>query len=757
LIIPGVQVRTQFEAAPVLPGATGVLGVVGVADRGPVVPTAIGSLGEFTELFGEGSRYTMPEVRTALANGVLTAYIARIAPGRGTAAFTTLKDTEGEDVVRLRARAEGTWGQRLTVVVEAIKTAGGAAKYVNLRVLLDGTQIETVNNLVMDPYSPNYLFDRVNEQSRVLVAVDPRFDAELPAALASGTLDDADARAAFTTLKVGPADVVRAEAKRAGTAGNQLAVQVTEGRAARVLTGAGDAPVLEISARSAGTEGTSIRVAVTAAGPDSVNLTVTPPAPGAPRVVGPATSTAALAAALAGDPDVAARAVGDALPSALASSALQRRVTVTVFSEGRDPRPTPDLASNAAIAAITDPSVAFSVIGGATTLPDHDDGRPLTGGRGKGAALELASDPADPPLLELVPAEGVSAKLTVVIKQGTSTEDGTTAVASLEVRADGQLVETFANLTMDPDDPNYLPRVLASASSFLRGHDLFVRERTTSLPAATVGPAKLAGAVSPLPDDYGDALARLEEVEEVDLVIASAANQLDDAGVRTVHQAVVAHCTKMADVARNRVGLGSVTGAETSVGDILEHADDVRSDHFILSAPARSEPAVAGLLGRQDYFDSPTFKTVASLDAPPGRFTDAQLGQLVTGSVLVVNARRRRGNIVIKGLLTSGRQINVQRTANKAVRDVKAIADVYIGRLNTDGARNALKQQVTALLLQMERDGALVRSADGNDPAFSVDVYSTQADFGNGIVRVDIALRPVRAIDYVYATILVRN
>jgi hypothetical protein len=88
---------------------------------------------------------------------------------------------------------------------------------------------------------------------------------------------------------------------------------------------------------------------------------------------------------------------------------------------------------------------------------------------------------------------------------------------------------------------------------------------------------------------------------------------------------------------------------------------------------------------------------------------------------------------------------------------VKAIADKYIGLLNNEGGRNALKQQITALFLQMTRDGALVPSTDGKDPPFTVDVYSTEADFANGIVRVDIAIRPVRAIDFIYATILVKN
>jgi enamine deaminase RidA (YjgF/YER057c/UK114 family) len=310
---------------------------------------------------------------------------------------------------------------------------------------------------------------------------------------------------------------------------------------------------------------------------------------------------------------------------------------------------------------------------------------------------------------------------------------------------------------MDPDDAEYLPAVL-QGSGLVRGHDLFVRSRSTSMPRNVARPQPFSGGASPLVDDYQEALDRLEQAEEVDLVIASVDNQLDDAGIKAAQQAVVAHCTKMADVARNRIGLGSVTASESpSVNAILDHADDVRSDHFILAAPAGAAAAVAGLLSLQDYFQSPTYKTVPSLGVPAGAYTDANLNQLVGGNVLVVNEKRKLGIIVVKGVLTSGRQINVQRTANKAVRDVKAIADVYIGLLNNQGTRNALRQQITALFLQMERDGAIVPSTDGKDPSFKVDVYSTEADFANGIVRIDIAIRPVRAIDFIYATILVQN
>jgi len=89
LTIPGVQVRTEFEPSPVLPGATGILGVVGVTDRGPVLPTPVGNFAEFIDIFGPASRYSMPEVRTAFANGVQQVVVARTDPGRGQKARLT--------------------------------------------------------------------------------------------------------------------------------------------------------------------------------------------------------------------------------------------------------------------------------------------------------------------------------------------------------------------------------------------------------------------------------------------------------------------------------------------------------------------------------------------------------------------------------------------------------------------------------------------------------------------------------------------
>jgi hypothetical protein len=756
LVLPGVQVRVRFEPAPVPAGATGILGVVGMTDRGPLEPTPIGTFTEFIETFGPGSSFTMPEVRTALINGVSQVVVARTAPGRGKKAFLELVDDDGEKVARLEARAEGAWGERITVRVTPVKTLSGlGTKYVNLELSYDGEVVESLDNLVMDDTSPNYLFTRINEGSRLVTAIDPLFEKELPAAVASAPLADADARPAFAVLTAGTTGVVKAEAKRAGRAGNRLAVDVDDGRAGIVLNDAATPPKpsVDIRARTPGAAGTGIQVAVSS-GPGGLSLQATGIA--APIAF---TDPADLAAKLATNPVIEAVPIDDnpAPPAAAATTALKRRVDLTVFAEGRDLRRYEGLASVATIADVKDPLIAFSAIGGATNLPDANAGIALSGGRDRGAALELAADPADPPLLELVPAPGVAVPLTVKVTSGTSSVDGATPVANLEVIADGDVVETFTDLTMDPDDPGYLPEVLQS-SNYVRAIDLFMPSRTTSLPAAVVRPRKLSGGMAVSTDDYQSALDRLEQAEEVDLVIASVANQLADADVRSVQQQVVAHCTNMAELARNRIGLGSVTASEDGkVTSILDHADDVRSDHFILCVPAGSEGAVAGLLGRQLFFESPTFKTIAALGVPPGRYTDAQLTQLVSGKLLVVNQRRGLGVIVIKGLLTSGRQINVQRTANEAVRAVAAIGKQYIGLLNNEGARNALKQQVFAMLLQMELDGAIVPSTDGTSPAFSVDVHSSQADFANGIVRVDIALRPVRAADNILGSVVIQN
>jgi hypothetical protein len=157
--------------------------------------------------------------------------------------------------------------------------------------------------------------------------------------------------------------------------------------------------------------------------------------------------------------------------------------------------------------------------------------------------------------------------------------------------------------------------------------------------------------------------------------------------------------------------------------------------------------------------DSPTFKNAPLFGISPASYRESELNRLLGSSInlCVVQFRQGRGIVVLKGIDATGDQISVTRVADQCIRETKAISENFIGQLNTEDARAALRQQIVATFTRMERENALVPSTDGSDPAFAVDVYSTQLDFAQGIVRIDIAVRPVRAIDYIYATIRVKN
>jgi hypothetical protein len=280
------------------------------------------------------------------------------------------------------------------------------------------------------------------------------------------------------------------------------------------------------------------------------------------------------------------------------------------------------------------------------------------------------------------------------------------------------------------------------------------------MPAATTAPVEFSGGESPTVQQYQDAIDRLSDDPRIDLVIASVERGRATADVRQIHQSLAAHAVAMAENAAPRIAFGSVTIAEANnLDQIREHSALVRSRRFVLVSPPGAEGAVAGLVGRLNPQESPTFKSVPLFGVAPARYRESELNRLLgsTTNLLVVQERVGRGVVVLRGLDTSGDQISVTRVADIAIRETKAISENFIGQLNSAEARLALRQQIVATFTRMEREGALVPSTDGTDPAFLVDVYSTQLDFAQGIVRVDIAIRPVRSIDFIYATIRVKN
>jgi hypothetical protein len=343
---------------------------------------------------------------------------------------------------------------------------------------------------------------------------------------------------------------------------------------------------------------------------------------------------------------------------------------------------------------------------------------------------------------------------------GLSVRVETAADTTLTVRVFQRgLQEEFTGLVMDPDSEFYLPAFLANQSRLIRFVPLTSREQNR-MPSATAEPVVFTDGESPTVAQYQEAIDRLSDDPRIDIVLASIEPGRANAEVREIHQSLVAHAVAMADNAAPRIAFGSITQAESrDLDQIREHSALVRNRRFVLVAPPGAEGAVAGLVGRLNPRDSPTFKSVPLFGIPPARFRESELNRLLssTTNLLAVQERVGRGVVVLRGLDTSGDQISVTRVADIAIRETKAISENFIGQLNSVEARLALKQQIVATFTRMEREGSLVPSTDGTDPAFLVDVYSTQLDFAQGIVRIDIAIRPVRSIDFIYATLRVKN
>lgn len=773
LIVPGVSVETRFDIPPPLPSRSGILGAVGVVDRAPAGGELSGvtAAQELLERFGPATRYSFPEVMDAIANGVSEVFVSPVDPRSGTAAELTVFDDEDQEVAVLRARAVGPWGNDLAArIVRTLASDGRTVRRLSIEIAHRGVAVERFDNLVFDATRETDFFATINRDSSLVVALDPDLMTDLPAHDADLVgFEDSGAQPARGRLVAGTDTLIDVTAETPGDRGNRISLSVAPGRASLDFAGAA-APSIRVSARTPGPAGALVAVGIT--GDASAVVIEVQDSDGNVRTYGGATpidSVARLLAALAADPAVIVVRRGDVLPAPTGGrQALQPTVTVTVASEGADTQDFADLESATAIAAALDASdllvAALAAGADGTRLPDA--GAPndnfLTGGRDAGPVRRYAGqDNPTASVLELVPAPGADAAATrMQFSAGTL---GGTVRLRLGAQLPAGFVEqeNFDNLRMDPDDPRYLPAVLAAESNLVRALDLFVRRGASHLPSASLAPQRFTGGTMPSLGAWQAATDALASVTDVDLVLAGLQGWRDTALSHVdVQRALASHATTQSDLARNRIAIGSVDPAtQTDTAAILQHAAEVANRRLILVAPGGVDGAIAGLLGHLDVFQSPTFKTLGSISAPLAPYSDSDLNALVgpDGNICVVVARRGRGTICVKGIASDGFQINVLRTADRCVREVSKIADRFIGQLNNAEQRGALRQMIVDTFTQMERDGALVPSMDGKDPAFQVALYGSQTDFAAGILRIDIAVRPVRAIDYVYATIRVKN
>ena len=156
---------------------------------------------------------------------------------------------------------------------------------------------------------------------------------------------------------------------------------------------------------------------------------------------------------------------------------------------------------------------------------------------------------------------------------------------------------------------------------------------------------------------------------------------------------------------------------------------------------AYTAAAIAGLLSSRDPHISPTNKSIA-VGGLEVEFNAAQLKNLVTAGDLAIE--KRRGFRVVKGITTDNgafRQITTRRIVDFAKFGVRSAAEPYIGLLNNDRVRKALKGSINGFLAGMVDDEMLV--------SYELDVTATRDEEIRGIARVTMTVRPTFSIDFI--------
>lgn len=258
-----------------------------------------------------------------------------------------------------------------------------------------------------------------------------------------------------------------------------------------------------------------------------------------------------------------------------------------------------------------------------------------------------------------------------------------------------------------------------------------------------------------------DYRAGLDRLLTVDAHIVLGAGQ-DDRG--TFAAELAAHCDQASTdaVKRDRIGVvGSRPGAtlDQLVGHALDSdrvlfvapgivatdAASTRADKTVTLPGSYAAAAVAGRLASLSPHVSLTNRPVpvAGLETV---FEPAELAQLVKARVLALE--RRQGFRVVKGITTSTgsafAQITTRRIVDYAKYGVRSAATPYIGLLNNERVRGAMRATINSFLDGMVQDEMLT--------SYELAVTATREEERQGIARVTVTLRPTFSIDYIRVT-----
>jgi phage tail sheath protein FI len=257
-------------------------------------------------------------------------------------------------------------------------------------------------------------------------------------------------------------------------------------------------------------------------------------------------------------------------------------------------------------------------------------------------------------------------------------------------------------------------------------------------------------------EDYQKSLALLEN-EIVNVVLLAG----QDTSVSWIQEVLEGHLKTTAEIKRERIGIigSGFKEGKDNLDEISKHT--FNNERVIFTAPGilvsargkqEKDPlpggylaaAVAGLIASLPVQASPTNKTL-TIGGLSTEFNASQLEKLVLNRVLAVE--KRDGFRVVKGITTNDgawKQITTRRIVDYAIYGVRSSCNPYIGKLNNDRVRSAMKATLNAFLTRMVNDEALV--------GYELAVSATRAQEIAGEAIVTLTLKPTFSIDFIRVT-----
>jgi hypothetical protein len=256
-------------------------------------------------------------------------------------------------------------------------------------------------------------------------------------------------------------------------------------------------------------------------------------------------------------------------------------------------------------------------------------------------------------------------------------------------------------------------------------------------------------------EDYTRSLTLLEN-EDVNIVVL-AGQGMTSTG-KAMATLLEGHLKTTAQIKRERIGIiGSGFEPKDELDKIAAHT--LNNDRLIFTAPgvvvtangkesrlpgSYLAAALAGLISSLPVQASPTNKSLA-IEGVTTTFNSSQLEKLTQSRVCAVE--KRNGFSIVKGITTdneSWKQITTRRIVDYAIYGVRSGCDPYIGKLNNERVRGAMKATLDGFLTRMVENEALV--------SYQLEVSATRAQEVAGEAMVTMTLMPTFSIDFIKVT-----